>query len=75
MTRRLAKAYFRLMKYAAFIGITGGTAIFVGSDHSVKIKIAIGTVIGLMILGRRVPEAIAEFFAAFAELNDEIFGE
>lgn len=75
MTRRLAKAYLRLMKYAAFLGITGGAAIFIGPEHSVKIKIAIGTVIGMMLLGRKLPNAITEFFQVFGEFNDELFGE
>lgn len=56
------KLYLRLMKYAAFMGIIGGIASFVGPPHSGLIKAGIGAVIGSMLLGSRLPLALKELW-------------
>lgn len=39
MNSEFFKLYIRLMKYAAFMGIIGGIASFVGAPHSGLIKV------------------------------------
>lgn len=55
MNKDFFKVYLRLMKYAAFMGIIGGIASFVGPPHHGLIKAYIGVTIGAMLLGRRLP--------------------
>ena len=62
--QRFAKAYLKLMKYSAFIGIIGGIASFVGPNHHGLIKAMIGIVIGCMLLGNRLPKALKEMLEA-----------
>lgn len=69
------KLYLRLMKYAAFMGILGGIATFVGPPHSGLIKAGIGIVIGAMMLGRRLPDTLKEFFRVNDEFIDDTFSE
>ena len=69
------KLYFRLMKYAAFMGIIGGIASFVGPPHHGLIKAYIGVTIGAMLLGRRLPDALKDFFRANDEFIDDAFRE
>ena len=70
--QRFAKAYLQLMKYAAFIGIIGGIASFVGPNHHGLIKAMIGVVVGCMILGNRLPKALKEMLEANDKMIDEM---
>lgn len=67
------KLYLRLMKYAAFMGIIGGIASFVGPPHHGLIKAYIGVTIGAMVLGNRLPLAFKELWNIMDEICDEIF--
>lgn len=67
------KVYLRLMKYAAFMGIIGGIASFVGPPHHGLIKTYIGVTIGAMLLGRRLPLALKNFIRANEEFIDGTF--
>lgn len=67
------KLYLRLMKYAAFMGIIGGIASFVGPPHSGLIKAGIGAVIGSMLLGSRLPLALKELWNIMDGISHEIF--
>lgn len=69
------KLYFRLMKYAAFMGIIGGIASFVGPPHHGLIKAYIGVTIGAMLLGRRLPLALKGLGDITKKNSDEIFPE
>lgn len=69
------KLYFRLMKYAAFMGIIGGIASFVGPQHHGLIKAYIGVTIGAMLLGRRLPLALKGLWDNTKKNSDEIFPE
>ena len=71
MIQRFAKAYLKLMKYSAFIGIIGGIASFVGPNHHGLIKAMIGVVVGCMLLGNRLPKAMKEML----EANDAMIEE
>lgn len=75
MKKRIATVYLRLMKYAMFMGILGGIAIFIGPPRHGLIKAGIGIVIGAMILGNRLPMALREHHAIIDEIIDEIFRE
>lgn len=63
------------MKYAAFMGIIGGIASFVGSPHHGLIKAYIGVTIGAILLGRRLPLALKELWDITKKNTDEIFSE
>lgn len=73
MNSEFFKLYLRLMKYAAFMGIIGGIASFVGPPHSGQIKAYIGVVIGAILLGSRLPLALKELWSIMDEISDEIF--
>lgn len=73
MNSEFFKLYLRLMKYAAFMGIIGGIASFVGPPHSGLIKAYIGVVIGAILLGSRLPLALNELWSIMDEISDEIF--
>lgn len=73
MNSEFFKLYLRLMKYAAFMGIVGGIASFVGSPHSGLIKAYIGATIGAMLLGSRLPLALKELWSIMDEISHEIF--
>ena len=70
--QRFAKAYLKLMKYSAFIGIIGGIASFVGPNHHGLIKAIIGVVVGCMLLGNRLPKALKEMLEANEKMIDEM---
>ena len=72
MMQRMAKAQLKLMKYGAIIGLIAGIASFVGPPHHGLIKTMIGTVIGCMLLGKRLPAALKEMFEANQQILDEI---
>lgn len=67
------KLYLRLMKYAAFMGVIGGIASFVGPPHHGLIKAYIGVTIGAIVLGNRLPLAFKELWNIMDEIFDEIF--
>lgn len=69
------KVYLRLMKYAAFMGIIGVIASFVGPPHHGLIKAYIGVTIGAMVLGNRLPLAFKELWNIMDDIFDEIFPE
>lgn len=73
MNSEFFKLYLRLIKYAAFMGIIGGIASFVGPPHSGLIKAYIGVVIGAILLGSRLPLALKELWSGMDEISDEIF--
>lgn len=64
-------AVTRLMKYAIFIGFMGGLTQFaLPPEKIVWIRISFGIVIGMAILGKKLPEAIRDYFLA---ITDELF--
>lgn len=73
--KRLAKTYQRLLIYAMFMGILGGIASFIGPPHHGLIKAGIGIVVGAMLLGNKLPDALKELFKITDEISDEIFPE
>mgnify|MGYP005873263661 FL=1 len=73
--KRLAKIYPRLLGYAMFMGILGGIASFIGPPHHGLIKAGIGIVVGAMLLGNKLPDALKELFKITDEISDEIFPE
>lgn len=65
------KAILRAFKYALFIGFMGCLTEFtLPPEKNVWIRISLGCVLGMMILGRKLPEAIRDYLKA---MNDEIF--
>lgn len=75
MTNACCKLYLRLMKYAAFMGILGGIATFIGPPHSGLIKAGIGIVIGAALLGKQFPDALTELKRINDDLIENIFRE
>lgn len=73
--KRLTKVYPRLMRYAMFMGILGGIASFIGPPHHGLIKAGIGIVVGAMLLGNKLPNALKELLKITDEITDEIFPE
>ncbi len=73
--RRLASIYLRLMKYAILMGVLGGIASFIGPPHHGLIKAGIGVVVGAMLLGNKLPNALNELRKITDEVSDEIFPE
>ena len=73
--KRLAKIYPRLLGYAMFMGILGGIASFIGPPHHGLIKAGIDIVVGAMLLGNKLPDALKELFKITDEISDEIFPE
>lgn len=73
MKNNFFKLYFQLIKYAAFMGIIGGIASFVGPPHHGLIKAYIGVTIGAMLLGRRLPLALKNLIRANEEFIDGTF--
>lgn len=71
--KRLGKIYSRLMCYAAFMGILGGIASFIGPPHHGLIKAYIGVTIGAMLLGRKLPDALKELRKITDEVADDVF--
>lgn len=70
MNNGFFKVYLRLMKYAAFMGIVGGIASFIGPPHNGLIKAYIGVTIGAMLLGKRLPDTLKEFLRANDDFID-----
>lgn len=75
MKNRLTTVYFRLMKYALFMGAVGGIASFIGPPHQRLIKTGIGVVIGAMLLGNRLPSALKELRNITDNISDKTFPE
>lgn len=75
MMKRLAPIDLRLMKYAMLMGVLGGIASFIGPPHHGLIKAGIGIVVGAMLLGNKLPDALKELFKITDEISDEIFPE
>ena len=75
MKKRIATVYLRLMKYAMFMGILGGIAIFIGPPRHGLIKAGIGIVVGAMLLGSKLPSALKELCKIPDEITNEIFRE
>ena len=75
MTNAYCKLYLRLMKYAAFMGILGGIASFIGPPYSGLIKAGIGIVIGATLLGKQFPDAFMELKGINDDLIEDIFRE
>ncbi len=75
MKSRFASVYFRLMKYALLLGFLGGVASFIGPPNHGLIKAGIGIVVGAMLLGDRVPEAMKELRSITDEISDEMLGK
>lgn len=70
-----AAIYLRLMKYAMLMGVLGGIASFIGPPRHGLIKAGIGAVIGAMLLGNKLPNALKELLNILEEISDEIFRE
>lgn len=75
MIKRLAAIYLRLMKYSMLMGVLGGIASFIWSPHHGLIKAGIGTVVGAMLLGNKLPSALAELLNIIDDFTDEIYRE
>lgn len=75
MRERLITVYLRLMKYAMLMGVLGGIASFIGPPRHGLIKAGIGAVIGAMLLGHKLPDALKELLNILEEISDEIFRE
>lgn len=75
MNNEFSKVYLRLMKYAAFMGIIGGIASFVGPPHHGLIKAYIGVTIGAMLLGNRLTLALKDLWNIINETSDDKFAE
>lgn len=75
MKDRFAAIYLRLMKYAMLMGVLGGIASFIGPPHHGLIKASIGAVIGAMLLGHKLPDALKELLNILEDISDEIFRE
>lgn len=71
--KRLAKVYPRLMRYAMFMGILGGIASFIGAPYHGLIKALIGVVVGAILLGHKLSDALNELFNITSEITDEGF--
>ena len=71
--KRLANAFMRYIKYSLFLSFLSSAAIFIGPHHSLGIKCAMGFVVGAMILGRRLPNAVNELLDALGAFVDETF--
>jgi hypothetical protein len=70
-----AAIYLRLMKYAMLMGVLGGIASFIGPPRHGLIKAGIGAVIGAMLLGNKLPNALKELLNILEDISDEIFRE
>lgn len=75
MNNEFSKVYLRLMKYAAFMGIIGGIASFVGPPHHGLIKAYIGVTIGAMLLDNRLTLALKDLWNIINETSDDKFAE
>lgn len=75
MRERLISVYLRLMKYAMLMGVLGGIASFIGPPRHGLIKAGIGAVIGAMLLGNKLPNALKELLNILEDISDEIFRE
>lgn len=75
MRKRLISVYLRLMKYAMLMGVLGGIASFIGPPRHGLIKAGIGAVIGAMLLGHKLPDALKELLNILEDISDEIFRE
>lgn len=59
------KAVLRALKYALFIGFMGCLTEFaLPPEKNVWIRISLGCVLGMMMLGRKLPEAIKDYLRA-----------
>ena len=63
------------MIYAMFMGILGGIASFIGPPRHGLVKAGIGIVVGVMLLGNKLPNSLKELFKITDEITDEIFPE
>lgn len=75
MMKRLAPIDLRLMKYAMLMGVLGGIASFIGPPRHGLVKAGIGIVVGVMLLGNKLPNSLKELFKITDEITDEIFPE
>ncbi len=75
MKDSFAAIYLRLMKYAMLMGVLGGIASFMGPPHQGLIKAGIGIVVGVMLLGNKLPSALKEFRSITDDISEEIFKE
>lgn len=75
MKSRFASVYFRLMKYALLLGILGGAVSFIGPPDHGLIKAGIGVVVGAMLLGGRLPEALKKLRSITDKISDEMLGK
>lgn len=57
------------------MGVLGGIASFIGPPHHGLIKAGIGVVVGAMLLGNKLPNALNELRKITDEVSDEIFPE
>lgn len=61
-------AVWRLMKYAIFIGFMGGLTQFaLPPEKNVWLRMSFGIVIGMAMLGRKLPDAIRDYLKAITE--------
>lgn len=63
----ILKAELRIIRYGILIGALGGIAPYIGPSHSPEIKTLIGIVVGCMILGKKLPDAVRQLFLAIAK--------
>lgn len=68
--KRLVSVYLRLMKYAMLMGVLGRITFFIGPPHHGLIKAGIGIVVGAMLLGNKLPDALKELFKITDEITD-----
>lgn len=64
-------SYLKIVRLVFVPGVLGGIACFIGPHHSPWIKIAIGTVLGFMLMHRPIVSAANEMFKALDEYFEE----
>lgn len=57
------------------MGVLGGIATFIGHPRHGLIKAGMGIVVGAILLGHKLPDAMNELFKITSEITDEVFRE
>ena len=65
----------RIWRYCFFLGMMGGFATFIGSNRLFYVKCLIGVIIGCIILGKKLPKALKDYFRWTNEKYNSWFNE